>query len=46
MKKGKSHNILGANIPKRVDEKAKEKKKRKGQNSVELTPIIEVVRRK
>lgn len=44
-KKGKSRNILGANIPKRAGEKATEKKKRKGQNNVELTPIIEEVTR-
>ena len=29
-KKGKSRNILGANVPKRVGEKAKAKKKTKG----------------
>ena len=44
-KKGKAGNILYANMPKRAGEKLKEKKKRKGQNNVELDPIMEEIER-
>ena len=44
-KKGKTNNIVYANIPKRAGEKSKEKKKRKGQNNVKCFPIIEEVQR-
>ena len=44
-KEGKASSILQANIPKRAGEKPKEKKKRKGQNNIELNPIVEEIER-
>ena len=44
-KEGKASSILNAYIPKRAGEKPKEKKKRKGQNNVAQTPIMEETER-